>query len=171
MGYATFGNLAPGNLLTGFGFYNPYWLLDIANATIVIHLLGAYQVYYQPLFAFIEKSASQKWLESELIAKDIMIRIPGFSPYNLNLLRPVQRIAFVLTITIICMLLPFLNDIVGLLGALGFWPLAVYFPIGILHLHSILKSLTPYTFQLQFITSKIELKRNQNRTKHKQNQT
>lgn len=44
MGYAAFGDLAPGNLLTGFGFYNPYWLLDIANIAIVIHLVGAYQV-------------------------------------------------------------------------------------------------------------------------------
>ena len=45
MGYASFGDLAPGNLLTGFGFYNPYWLLDIANVAIVVHLVGAYQVY------------------------------------------------------------------------------------------------------------------------------
>lgn len=43
-GYAAFGDKAPGNLLTGFGFYNPYWLLDIANVTIVVHLVGAYQV-------------------------------------------------------------------------------------------------------------------------------
>lgn len=46
MGYAAFGDNAPGNLLTGFGFYNPYWLLDIANLAIVIHLVGAYQVLY-----------------------------------------------------------------------------------------------------------------------------
>lgn len=44
MGYAAFGDYSPGNLLTGFGFYNPYWLLDIANLAIVIHLVGAYQV-------------------------------------------------------------------------------------------------------------------------------
>ncbi|KAJ6954292.1 amino acid permease 3-like [Populus alba x Populus x berolinensis] len=41
-GYAAFGDMSPGNLLTGFGFYNPYWLLDIANVAIVIHLVGAY---------------------------------------------------------------------------------------------------------------------------------
>lgn len=45
MGYASFGDLAPGNLLTGFGFYNPNWLLDIANVAIVVHLVGAYQVH------------------------------------------------------------------------------------------------------------------------------
>lgn len=129
MGYAAFGDLAPGNLLTGFGFYNPFWLLDIANAAIVIHLVGAYQVYCQPLFAFIEKWAAQKWPESDFITKEIKIKAPGLSPYNLNLFRLVWRTAFVITTTVISMLLPFFNDIVGLLGAFGFWPLTVYFPV------------------------------------------
>lgn len=44
VGYAGFGNDAPGNLLTGFGFYNPYWLIDLANVFIMVHLVGAYQV-------------------------------------------------------------------------------------------------------------------------------
>ena len=44
VGYAAFGDSAPGNLLTGFGFFNPYWLIDIANVFIMVHLLGAYQV-------------------------------------------------------------------------------------------------------------------------------
>jgi amino acid permease len=43
-GYAAFGSDAPGNLLTGFGFYEPYWLIDFANACIILHLLGGYQV-------------------------------------------------------------------------------------------------------------------------------
>lgn len=44
IGYSAFGNQVAGNLLTGFGFYNPFWLLDIANAAVVVHLFGAYQV-------------------------------------------------------------------------------------------------------------------------------
>jgi hypothetical protein len=43
-GYAAFGSDSPGNLLTGFGFYEPYWLIDFANACIILHLLGGYQV-------------------------------------------------------------------------------------------------------------------------------
>lgn len=43
-GYAAFGNNAPGNLLTGFGSYGPFWLVDLANACVVVHLVGAYQV-------------------------------------------------------------------------------------------------------------------------------
>ncbi|KAG6626216.1 amino acid permease 3-like isoform X1 [Carya illinoinensis] len=129
MGYAAFGDLAPGNLLTGFGFYNPYWLLDIANAAIVIHLVGAYQVYCQPLYAFIEKSVKERFPGSDFINKDIIIPIPGFRPYRLNLFRLVWRTIFVIITTLISMLLPFFNDVVGLLGALGFWPLTVYFPV------------------------------------------
>jgi amino acid permease len=47
-GYAAFGDNAPGNLLTGFS--TPYWLVDIANTCIVIHLVGAYQVYSQSYY-------------------------------------------------------------------------------------------------------------------------
>ncbi|KAA8546438.1 hypothetical protein F0562_002823 [Nyssa sinensis] len=129
MGYAAFGDMAPGNLLTGFGFYNPYWLLDIANAAIVIHLVGAYQVYCQPLFAFIEKIASERFPKSEFINKEIEIPIMGFKPYKINLFRLVWRTIFVIITTIISMLMPFFNDVVGILGAFGFWPLTVYFPV------------------------------------------
>lgn len=44
IGYAAFGNDAPGNLLTG--FYEPFWLVDLGNIAVVIHLVGAYQVKY-----------------------------------------------------------------------------------------------------------------------------
>lgn len=128
-GYAAFGDTSPGNLLTGFGFYNPFWLLDIANVAIVIHLIGAYQVYAQPLFAFIEKAAQNQFPESKFITKEYAVPIPGFRPIRLNLFRLVWRTIFVIITTVISMVMPFFNDVVGLLGALGFWPLTVYFPI------------------------------------------
>ncbi|XP_022870348.1 amino acid permease 3-like [Olea europaea var. sylvestris] len=128
-GYAAFGDLSPGNLLTGFGFYNPYWLLDIANAAIVIHLVGAYQVYCQPLFAFVEKTALEWFPESKFITKEIQVPIPGYKPLKLNLFRLMWRTIFVIITTIISMLMPFFNDVVGILGAFGFWPLTVYFPV------------------------------------------
>ena len=129
MGYAAFGDLAPGNLLTGFGFYNPFWLLDIANAAIVIHLIGAYQVYCQPLFAFVENWVAKKWPGNEFITKEIKVPIPGFRPYSLNLFRLVWRTFFVIVSTVLSMLIPFFNDVLGFLGAIGFWPLTVYFPV------------------------------------------
>ncbi|CAJ1960248.1 unnamed protein product [Sphenostylis stenocarpa] len=42
-GYGAFGNATPGNLLTGFGFYEPYWLVAFGNACIILYLVGAYQ--------------------------------------------------------------------------------------------------------------------------------
>lgn len=130
LGYAVFGENAPGNLLTGFGFYEPYWLVDIANACVVVHLVGAYQVFSQPLFAFVEDWVSVTYPKSQAIHKNYKINLPLHRPaYKLNLFRLIWRIAFVVFTTLAAMLLPFFNDILGVLGALGFWPLTVYFPI------------------------------------------
>ncbi|RDX60873.1 Amino acid permease 2, partial [Mucuna pruriens] len=128
-GYAAFGDASPGNLLTGFGFYNPYWLLDIANVAIVVHLVGAFQVYCQPLFSFVERNTAEKYPNSDFVNKEFEVPIPGCKPFKLNLFRLVWRTFFVIFSTVIAMLLPFFNDIVGLIGALGFWPLTVYFPV------------------------------------------
>ncbi|XP_017433714.1 amino acid permease 4 isoform X2 [Vigna angularis] len=129
MGYAAFGDNAPGNLLTGFGFYDPYWLLDIANIAIVVHLVGAYQVFSQPLFAFVEKWTARKWPKSCFVTAEYDIAVPFYGVYQLNFFRLVWRSIFVLLTTLVAMLMPFFNDVVGMLGAFGFWPLTVYFPI------------------------------------------
>ncbi|CAL0319736.1 unnamed protein product [Lupinus luteus] len=126
-GYAAFGDKVAGNVLTGDGFFNPYWLIDIGNAALVIHLVGGYQLFVQPFFAFVEKEVSKKWPKVGDIS--FKIPIPGLSPYNLNLFRLVWRTLFVITSTVISMLIPFFNDVLGLIGALGFWPLTVYFPV------------------------------------------
>ena len=44
LGYAAFGNDTQGNMLTSFGFYEPFWLVDLGNVMIIVHLVGAYQV-------------------------------------------------------------------------------------------------------------------------------
>ncbi|EOA40281.1 hypothetical protein CARUB_v10009009mg [Capsella rubella] len=129
IGYAAFGDSAPGNLLAAGGFRNPFWLLDVANIAIVVHLVGAYQVYCQPLFSFVEKEASKRYPDSKFITNEIKIQLVPGKPFNLNLFRLVWRTIFVMTTTLIAMLMPFFNDVLGLLGAIGFWPLTVYFPV------------------------------------------
>lgn len=130
MGYGAFGDAAPGNLLTGFGFYNPYWLLDIANFAIIIHLVGAFQVFCQPLFSFVEENVPKAFPASKFFSKEFQIPFPGMGqPYSINLFRLIWRTFFVVLTTTISMALPFFNDVVGLLGAIGFWPLTVFFPI------------------------------------------
>uniref|UniRef100_J3L8Q7 Amino acid transporter transmembrane domain-containing protein n=1 Tax=Oryza brachyantha TaxID=4533 RepID=J3L8Q7_ORYBR len=128
MGYAAFGDDAPGNLLTGFGFYNPYWLLDVANMAIVVHLVGAYQVYCQPLFAFVERRAERRWPEG-LPGGEYEVAVGGWVRWKVSVFRVAWRTCFVAVTTVVAMLLPFFNDVVGILGALGFWPLTVYFPV------------------------------------------
>ncbi|XP_076947843.1 amino acid permease 4-like [Bidens hawaiensis] len=127
-GYAAFGDHAPGNLLTGFGFYDPFWLVDIANIAIIVHLVGAYQVFAQPIFAFVERTATEYYPESNFITNEISVLILGYN-YKLNLFRLVWRTMFVCMTTLVAMLMPFFEDVVGILGAIGFWPLTVFFPV------------------------------------------
>ncbi|KAL0301026.1 UNVERIFIED_CONTAM: putative amino acid permease 7 [Sesamum radiatum] len=70
-GYAAFGDATPGNLLTGFGFYEPYWLINFANACVVLHLVGGYQVFSQPLYANIEKFLAKKFPNSRFVHGDL----------------------------------------------------------------------------------------------------
>ncbi|KAJ7558360.1 hypothetical protein O6H91_04G035800 [Diphasiastrum complanatum] len=128
-GYAAFGNDAPGNLLTGFGFYSPFWLVDFANACIVVHLVGAYQVYSQPIFAFVEDWASNTWPKNKFLQKEVPVNSLLCGPLPISPFRLIWRSFFVIFTVIVAMLLPFFNDIVGLMGAFAFWPLTVYFPV------------------------------------------
>uniref|UniRef100_A0A0D9XXP3 Amino acid transporter transmembrane domain-containing protein n=1 Tax=Leersia perrieri TaxID=77586 RepID=A0A0D9XXP3_9ORYZ len=123
MGYAAFGNAAPDNLLTGFGFYEPYWLVDVANAAIAVHLVGAYQVFVQPVFAFVERSASRRWPDSAIINRELRV-----GPFAVSAFRLAWRTAFVCLTTVVAMSLPFFGVVVGLLGSISFWPLTVYLP-------------------------------------------
>ncbi|XP_030528488.1 amino acid permease 6 isoform X1 [Rhodamnia argentea] len=129
IGYAAFGNAAPGNFLTGFGFYEPFWLIDFANVCIAVHLIGAYQVFCQPLFGFVENWCSKRWPNNTVITREIPVDIPGSGVYHINLFRLVWRTAYVIVTTVIAMIFPFFNDFLGLIGAASFWPLTVYFPV------------------------------------------
>uniref|UniRef100_A0A2N9JA50 Amino acid transporter transmembrane domain-containing protein n=1 Tax=Fagus sylvatica TaxID=28930 RepID=A0A2N9JA50_FAGSY len=86
-GYAAFGDDTPGNLLTGFGFYEPYWLIDFGNACIVLHLVGGYQVYSQPLFANVERWFVEKFPSSRFVNDNHTLKLPLLPEIRLNLLR------------------------------------------------------------------------------------
>ncbi|KAJ9173842.1 hypothetical protein P3X46_016938 [Hevea brasiliensis] len=128
-GYAAFGENTPGNLLTGFGFYEPYWLIDFANACIVLHLVGGYQVYSQPVFATIEKWFAEKYPNSGFINHSFSIKLPFLRAFGLNPFRVCFRTIYVISTTAISMIFPYFNQVIGLLGALNFWPLTIYFPV------------------------------------------
>jgi amino acid permease len=49
-GYGAFGKDTPGSILMGSGFKEPFWLIDLANVFLIVHLVGAYQVSYYIYF-------------------------------------------------------------------------------------------------------------------------
>ncbi|KAK9802788.1 hypothetical protein WJX73_005185 [Symbiochloris irregularis] len=128
IGYAGFGDDTPANLLTGFGFYNPYWLVDIANLFVVIHLIGTWQVISQPWFAFVEDTTYRLLPQSTWLHSGFSFYIPGLGRQRFTYFRLVWRSAYVCFCTVMAALLPFFNDIVGIIGSLGFWPMSIHFP-------------------------------------------
>ncbi|ONK69293.1 uncharacterized protein A4U43_C05F21330 [Asparagus officinalis] len=128
-GYAAFGDNTPGNILTGFGFYEPYWLVDFANACIVLHIVGGYQMYSQPVFAFVDRSFAEKFPNTRFVNDFYTVQIPCLPSCRLNLFRLSFRTLYVVSTTGIAMLFPYFNQVLGVLGAMNFWPLAIYFPV------------------------------------------
>ncbi|XP_031280443.1 probable amino acid permease 7 [Pistacia vera] len=141
-GYAAFGNDTPGNILTGFGFYEPYWLVDFANACIVLHLVGGYQMYSQPVFAVSERWFTQKYPNSVFVNKFFTFKLPSLPSLRVNLFRICFRTAYVVSTTAIAMVFPYFNQVLGVLGALNFWPLAIYFPV---EMYFVQKKISPWT--------------------------
>ncbi|OAY76621.1 Amino acid permease 1 [Ananas comosus] len=152
LGYAAFGNGAPGNILTGFGFYEPYWLVDLANVCIVVHLVGAYQVFSQPLFAAFETWIVKSFPNNKMLTREHRLIANKRFGFSVNLLRLLWRTVFVGATTLLAILLPFFNDVLGFLGAVGFWPLTVYFPIEMYIRQKKVKKLTSKWVALQTLS-------------------
>lgn len=94
-----------------------------------IFLLCILQVFVQPLFEFVESQCATKCPDNKFITDEHSIKLPLCGTYNINFFRLIWRSIYVVAITVIAMLLPFFNDIMGLIGAVSFWPLTIYFPI------------------------------------------
>ncbi|KAK7301849.1 hypothetical protein RJT34_12725 [Clitoria ternatea] len=128
-GYAAFGNDTPGNLLTGFASHKFKWLVDFANACIVMHLVGAYQVYSQPLYANVENWLRFKFPDSEYVNHTYSLKLPLLPAVPLNFLRLSFRTAYVASTTVVAMIFPYFNQILGVLAGIIYYPLSIYFPV------------------------------------------
>ncbi|KAJ8764985.1 hypothetical protein K2173_010455 [Erythroxylum novogranatense] len=109
-GYAAFGNNTPGNILTGFN--EPYWLIGIANACVILHLVG--DIRYSAVFAFVE-SWFANFSKCGLMN---IIKLPLLPPLELSLFRLLFRTAYVASTTAVAILFTYFNHI-----------LAIYFPV------------------------------------------
>lgn len=58
VGYAAFGNDVPGNLLTGFGYFEPWWLIMLANLAIVVSKLEIARSCKQLLVGFTQQTSN-----------------------------------------------------------------------------------------------------------------
>ncbi|THG17157.1 hypothetical protein TEA_027729 [Camellia sinensis var. sinensis] len=97
---ACFGYAAlPRKMLIGFGFYEPHWLVDLANACVVLHLVGGYQVYSQPLFAKAERWITKKLPDNEFVNNVYTIKLSMLTVFKLNLLRLCFRTTYVASTT------------------------------------------------------------------------
>ena len=98
----------PDDILTGFD--GPRWVILASNVAVLVHMLPAYQVWSQPFFEFFEH------------CRDPL----GLSPLRFRFL---LRTGYVVAGTLVTCAIPSLSIILGLAGALAFWPATVLFPI------------------------------------------
>lgn len=105
------------------------------------------QVFTQPLYAIIEQCFSDK-LPNNSDPK----QMPAL---KLNLVRLCYRTAYVGFTTGVAVIFPYFNQIVGVAGAITFWPIVVYFPV---EMYLMQKNVGPWTVKamllrtLSFIT-------------------
>lgn len=90
-----------------------------------------FQIFAQPIFAFYEQWLAIKWPNAGFFHRDYSLGIPFAKSISLKftLSKLLLRTLLVIFTTVVAMLLPFFNAVVGLLGSLGFWPLTVYYPV------------------------------------------
>lgn len=81
------------------------------------------------MFAFADRWCAEMFPESGFITKFYSLKLPLLPEFRLNLFRLCFRTAYVVSTTGIAMVFPYFNQILGVLGALNLWPLAIYFPV------------------------------------------
>lgn len=90
-----------------------------------------FQVYSQPIFAAMERVLTERYPQNKLITKFYGFKLPSSRGVTVTLspMRLCLRTTYVVIITGVSILFPYFNEVLGVLGAVGFWPLAVYFPV------------------------------------------
>lgn len=91
------------------------------------------------------------WPHSDFINKGYPIKM-GFLSCEVNFFRLVWRTAYVIIATVLAMAMPFFNEFLGLLGAFGFWPLIVFFPIQMHIAQKQIKTRSLKWFMLQLLS-------------------
>ena len=112
--FASLGYNQTGYVLDDYQGIAPNWILYVAQGMVIVHLVPAYQVWSQPHFVMVEE-----WLDRAIFKE----RVPYW------VVRVGYRVFYVCVVTFLAVLLPFFNAVLGFVGAIGFWPMTVYFPV------------------------------------------
>lgn len=114
-----FGVKIQDDILASFPPGTATWVIALSNALVLIHLIPAYCVWSQPFFSFFEQWADESTART------------GRRPCGVGAIpfRVVFRTLFVIMSTLVACAIPSLGIILGLAGALAFWPATVLFPI------------------------------------------
>lgn len=87
------------------------------------------QVFGQPLFAIVESWITAQIPDSIMVQDIYSLKLPLLPRVTVNLLRAFFRTAYVASITGVGIAFPYFNQVIGVAGAINFWPVVIYFPI------------------------------------------
>ena len=99
-------------------------------------------MFSQPVFAVVERWFKRKYPSSGFVNNLYSIKLPLVPLVQLNPLKLCFRTAYVLSTTGIATMFPYFNQVLGLKGALMFWPMAVHFPV---EMHFVQNKIRPWT--------------------------
>ncbi|XP_057801059.1 GABA transporter 1-like isoform X2 [Salvia miltiorrhiza] len=95
----------------------PKWTVVVANLFAVVQILGCFQIYCRPTYAYFEgRVASRKPKAKNSNLRDYLYRL-------------VYTSAYIALITLVSSAMPFFGDFVSICGAVGFTPLDFVFPV------------------------------------------
>ncbi|XP_059306752.1 lysine histidine transporter 2-like [Lycium ferocissimum] len=109
VGYAVFGNSVQDNILIS--LQKPAWLIIMANAFVVIHVIGSYQVFAMGVFDMIES---------------YLVKQRNFSPTKL--LRGIVRTSYVALTMFLAVTFPFFGGLLSFFGGFAFAPTTYFLP-------------------------------------------
>ncbi|AQK78446.1 Lysine histidine transporter 2 [Zea mays] len=109
LGYWAFGNQVDDNVLVTLS--KPRWLIALANAMVVVHVIGSYQIFAMPVFDM---------METVLVKK--LHFPPGLA------LRLIARSTYVAFTTFIAITIPFFGGLLGFFGGFAFAPTTYFLP-------------------------------------------
>ncbi|RWR72072.1 lysine histidine transporter 1-like protein [Cinnamomum micranthum f. kanehirae] len=108
-GYWAFGNRVDDNILVSLN--KPAWLIVAANAFVVIHVIGSYQIFSMGVFDMMET---------------VLVKKLNFKPTTS--LRLVSRTLYVAFTMVIAVTFPFFGGLLGFFGGFAFAPTTYFLP-------------------------------------------